>query len=63
MSGTGTGSRTGETKSAGAKTGEFVTEAQAANALGLSRRQLLIDIYTGRLCVCWVGGHRYVMLP
>lgn len=43
--------------------GDFVTERQAAKFLGLTRQQLLLDVYTGVLSSCWIGGHRRVMLP
>lgn len=63
MSAMGTGRRTGKRRLAGKKSGEFVTEKQAAKALGLTRQQLLVDVFTGRLISWWIGGHRYVMLP
>lgn len=64
MSGKGTGSRTGETKSAGAKkSGELATEAQAAKTLGVSRERLSVAIRTGLLFSFWSKGQRFVMLP
>jgi hypothetical protein len=71
MSATGTGSRTGETKSAGAmksgagamKSGEVATEAQAAKALGVSRKRLGRAVRTGLIFSFWCRGQRYVVIP
>jgi hypothetical protein len=63
MSAMGTVRKTGKQQLAGVKSGELVTEAQAARAMKVSRRRLLVLIRTGWLFSCWAQGHRYVMLP
>lgn len=63
MSVTGTVQRAGKQQLAGGKSGQLVTEAQAARALKCSRASLLAQVRSGWLFSCWAKGHRYVMLP